>query len=353
MPRPGQPTTAEAPTAPAAPAGTTSPTRNEVNPEAIHIVVSRGREAAEAGLQQLEKSFAAPRPALNTTGGDPLEPEISMQDLEAMRETVDPNAEMPANLRALATMAEAHTYFRDRGEPEKAANAAKHYFLAERLASQTQGVLAMNALKEGNLEQACQLVNNACERFPTAHEILVTPGEGGLVNYSVKEAGKVLEQGTISANQMMELTGQIADGSLFMNSLVNFVESTTPPAKEMPSQALAVYGEAQSAAQQAFTAYEDSKVGGGEGDPDLLARAREAASAAVQAEQRALDLGLSSADLKGALERAAHRAAGQGATPQGNPAGGQMPAPASKQEYDALPSGTRYRHPNGEIKVKP
>ena len=32
--------------------------------------------------------------------------------------------------------------------------------------------------------------------------------------------------------------------------------------------------------------------------------------------------------------------------------GGTPPAPKSKKEYDALPSGTRYLHPDGTIKTK-
>jgi hypothetical protein len=35
------------------------------------------------------------------------------------------------------------------------------------------------------------------------------------------------------------------------------------------------------------------------------------------------------------------------------PTDGEMPAPQSEAEYNALPSGTRYRHPDGQIKVKP
>jgi hypothetical protein len=333
---PAQPTTAESPTPPPAPGGTGSPTRNEVNPEAIHIVVSRGREAAAAGLDALEKGFAAPRAAIDTgttPEGDPLKPGITLQEVEQMRATVDPNGEMSSNLRSLATNAEAYTYFKNRGELDKAANAAKHYMLAERNASQMQGVLALNALQEGNVAQACQLINNACERFPTAHEINVTPGQNGLVNYSVEEAGKVLEQGTVSTQQLMEMTGQIADGSLFMTSLVNFVESTQPPEQAKPSQAISTFSQAYSAAAVANQAYEDSKADNPEGDPALKTAAQAAAAEAIKARDRALDFGSSMSDLTAAVRMndglAPPPAAGTEPPPITPPGNATPPAPAA------------------------
>jgi len=30
-----------------------------------------------------------------------------------------------------------------------------------------------------------------------------------------------------------------------------------------------------------------------------------------------------------------------------------LPAPTTEEEYDALPSGTQYRHPDGTIRTKP
>lgn len=351
--RPAQPPVSATQTDPSRPDGTKPPTFAEVRPDVMRIVVSRATEATAAALDSLEQKFDMPRAALGNAPGAPQQPSLegmSLEELNQMRAAVDPNGTIPDYMKTAALMAEAFSYFQGRGEYDKAVNVGEKILLAERQASQTLGALSIQAMQNGNIAEACQLFNDACNRFPSAHEIRVTPDQNGVLNYVVKNEGEVLEQGKLEARQFLEVAGTVADGSLFMDSVTRFVHQNRPKASSDPNRALVLYGEAQTAAERARVAYEDSMAGSGDGDPELRALADEAAVAAAQAQQQALELGWKTSDLTAASRLAGTRSGAQGdapVTPQGN-----LPQPKTKAERDSLPRGTRYLDPNGVERVK-
>jgi hypothetical protein len=155
-----------------------------------------------------------------------------------------------------------------------------------------------------------------------------------------------------------------------------------------PEAALGAASDAYVSAMNAKTAFENAELDGVEGEEleTLRAAARDAAGDYKQVFSRALKLGVKRTDIiatgKNALEmaipdgEAAAAAEGgdegggflgmiadgltpskwtekPGVTPEGNTADyNSMPAPKSAEERDALPSGTQYIAPNGEVKVK-
>jgi hypothetical protein len=326
----------------------------------VKIIVGRAREAATLAVDELKKVYAVPRPAVGGDDDDPMmNPGMTLAEVDQMRNAVDPNGEIPSFMRSAATLAEGFTYFKERGEPDKAVNLAKKFLMAERQASQTLGTLAVQAIEAGNGAEAVRLFNDAVNRFPSAHEISIQPDRNGVLSYTVREDGKVLEEGKMEARQFLEMAGTVADGTLYMRSLAHFVRSNDEPVREHPARAAEAAAEAHAAAQAARTAFDDSVSNRTpDGDPALKAAWEAAARTASESRLRALELGASDVSLDRSARAADERGIPTtGAAPAGTPGqqGGpppDVPAPKTREEYEALPPGT-YLHPTRGLVRKP
>jgi len=252
---PGQP--AGAPPA-SSPEG--APAEQSSAPEkakATKIIVSRSRDAAKAAMDSFEREFQAPKAAIGgseepgageidfATGEGAMTPE----EVEEMRRAVDPNNQIAPHMKSAATMSAAYNYFMERGEQDKAVRAAKGLLVAERRMTQTLGQLGLQAFEDGNVTEACRLINDACNRFPTGHMIEVQPGPDGVITYQVSNEDGPVERGRLNGNEFIELATGVADGQLYMKMMAHFVSDATAGEKKPESFGAALDGVSSSYAQ--------------------------------------------------------------------------------------------------------
>lgn len=377
-----------APARPAAPAEKPAPVTpevTEVNPDAAKTVESKASEAAGQAMRSFIIEREKPAGAIADERQDPgldiatNKGGMSFEEYEQSIKAIDPNNQIPAYMKSAAMLAEGYNYFMERGQPEKAVRFAKQILVTQKQMSQTLGNLALNAMEQGDVQNACKLFNDACNKFPSANEISVQPGQANSLIYTVKDAGKVVDQGQMNTQQFWELATGVSDGSLFIKQMAQFV-------KAQPKQERAVDFDSATAktvdAYNQFTTARDqyqTYVDAGDTDSDEARSAYEAAVQAQEAfqaaERQALDIGAkeyggkgragrdkAAAAIRSAIndaENTAMPSAPEGYEPQPEEAvttPGNEPAlsyPKSKEDYDALPSGTRFVDPNGVLRIKP
>lgn len=174
---------------------------------------------------------------------------LSMDEYKELIATIDPNDSIPAYLKSATVLATTHRYFMENGQPEKAQRVAKGILVLNKQMTQTLGALAQNAMEEGNIPEAAQLVSDAANQFPTGHQFKVTPGEDGNMTYTVMKNGKEAGSGALTTEQLWELTGKVKDGSLFIEEMGRMAGAKSK--KVGPEQALEMTANAYATAMQA------------------------------------------------------------------------------------------------------
>jgi tetratricopeptide (TPR) repeat protein len=221
------------------------------------IVIGRATEAMTVVLDDAARRIDLPQMAVGgEEGGADIvtgEGALTPEELEAIYAKVDPNGEIASHLSTAATLAEAYTYYKDLGQNQKAAAFATKFLAGEKALSQTLGMLAINAMEQGHTEEALRLFGDAITRFPTGHEIKMAVGPDGTLQYAVMEYGEVKDQGRLSGAEFMEMAGSVANGKLYMQAMMQFVDQnkqaskprTAIPEIDAATAAYAAYNQAQ------------------------------------------------------------------------------------------------------------
>ncbi len=299
-PRPAAPEAAiptEAPAAPVAPAAQApAPEKPAPSPKATKIVVEAAQEAGKAVMDSFEREVKTPTAAVgdgsNKSGMDFVKGSGGMtpEEITQMEKGVDPNGELPPYLTTAATMSSAYKFFmqKDPPEPEKALKAAQGYLLGVKGLTQTLGSLAVDAIKQGDAESACRLFNDACNRFPSGHEIIVTPDPKYGLTYVVKNEGGIIEEGKMDPNQFIQASSEVANGKAFTQQMIQFVSANQKTGGNF-SKALADVEEAAGR----LAGITEARTNAGEDTPEyeqLVAAEKEARAALTAAEGSARDL---------------------------------------------------------------
>lgn len=236
----GQP----APAAPAAPAP--APEAPAVNPEASRVVVQKAGEAADAAARSFSLELERPASAVDADGqGEPATDIVnnrgglSMEEYQQVLTKVDPNGRMAPHLQSAAVLAEGYRHFTEQGDLRRAETFAKQILVTQKNMSQTLGALSLQAIEAGNLPEACRLFNDACNKFPSGHEISVTPDERSGLVYTVRNNGEVVDQGRLNTEQFWEQATGVANGSAFLSQVAQFAsEQGQRPRPMTPERAL-------------------------------------------------------------------------------------------------------------------
>jgi hypothetical protein len=395
----------------------TRPQPPEVNPEASRIIVSKAAEAVD----QVARSFSVGeerKPAAIGEGSEPpgVDPvtnrgALSMQEYQEVLQKVDRNGQMASHLQSAAVLAEGYQFFMDKGEPEKAVRFAQQIMLTQKNMSQTLGALTMQAIENGDLPSACRLLSDACNKFPSGHEITITPDPNRGLTYTVKDNGELVDQGSLNTTQLWELAGTVQNGSLFLQSVAQFGANQQRNPRMTPERAINAAIDARYASDDANRALDEAKGSGVKGEE--LREIKEAADRAAEDFRKALARANntnSRADVNNALKQALETRppnvpeelmagggsggpgigtrfmqglsdlggalfGGEKAIPDTPPPAAAAPAPAaapaaapapvtpqgnaepvrvtSQAEFNALPSGTRFIAPDGSLRIKP
>lgn len=183
----------------------------------------------------------APKEAVNTSPKktqdriSELEP-ASPEEMKAMWAKVDPNGELDGQMKGAKTLVEAYKFFTSKGDAVKAKKIAGQIIKFNQMASMTQGQMALEALRQGDLVSASKLITDAYnENVPDGGSIEATPTPKGTVLYKIDRAGYAQQQGELGAKQMWELASGVADGSQFVQRMAALAgEATADPNEPGP-----------------------------------------------------------------------------------------------------------------------
>ena len=259
-------------------------------------------DAAPALIEDTKKPKAAVGPDAETERMDIAKNEggLSMAEYQDLIKTIDPNDSIPAYLKSATVLASTHRYFMENGQPEKAQRVAKGILILNKQMTQTLGALAQNAMEDGDVPAAAQLVTDAANQFPTGHQFKVTPTEGGGLTYTVMKNGKEAGGGELTTEQLWELTGKVKDGSLFIEEMGRVAGAKSKNVG--PAQALELTSGAYAAATQAKQALDLAIEEGVEGEElnALRQTALNATNTYKKYRSNALQMGLKPSDIKAA-----------------------------------------------------
>lgn len=323
-------------------------------------------DAAPALLADARTPEAAVGPGADTERMDIVNNRggLSMDEYKELISTIDPNDSIPAYLKSAAVLASTHRYFIEQGQPAKAQRIAKGILILNKEMTQTLGALAQNAMQEGDVSTAAQLVTDAANQLPTADQFKVSVGENGLTYTRMKD-GKEAESGQLTPEQLWELTGKVKNGSLFIQEMGRLAQSSGP--EEIgPTQALELTSNAYVKAMQAQEALATATDGGV--DPEELNALRDQARNAVATynkfRKNTMQMGVKRTDIEAMNDEALSMAIPDAAQPEGvegGTAGGnavqfdnlpvvQNPSDAynlpPEVQYFLNPAGTMFENPN-------
>lgn len=333
----------------------------------------------------------------------------SPDEIKAIDKVIDPDNQMEPYRKGAARLVTAYNFFVEKGDMQKARNVAKRIVAFHKLASQTQGNLALAALERGDLNAASKLVTDAYnENVPDGKTIEATPTPRGTIAYKTNNEDFAQQQGEIGAQELWALASKVADGSEFIDRMTDLAATAKSKGKGSYSNDVAEAARArnqldalvaqresvddeaqlaeldkQIAAQQKTVmstlekarkaarltrrpqeVFEKDYLRALKVEPDFAIPAAGAATAAVpEAPQGSSGFGSYLGMVEGATPQGIGRRIGAaigdyftgGDEPAAQPAPQQAaPArPRSKEEFDALPSGATFIAPDGSIRRKP
>lgn len=201
-----------------------------VNQEATKIIL----KPAEDALGQVGETFITELGKSPTATEGAPDVRLPLQDFDAILKTIDPEGKLPPHLETAAALGAAFQVVKDPAKKYKLAVGVLGSAMEQ---SQILGSLVPDALRAGNVNEACRLFNDACNKFPTGHQVEVTPIAQGF-SYQVRDVeGQVVMDGKLTPEQMLEMSGKVADGSLFIQNVYQF-QQRNKDTKGSPDRAL-------------------------------------------------------------------------------------------------------------------
>lgn len=170
-----------------------------------------GRRAVRDGLHQALKTTGADQ---NEAISDPALEKARMmylkgygaapqQMMRQVLDTIDPNRELPPAERNMKAMGTVYRYYMDRGDTEKAKEAAASMVQYYRQASQQFLGLAQAAAQDGRLDDAAKAAVAAYTNIPNGRDISINKDENG--NYAVDvtdiKTGKSVHKQVVTPEQ--------------------------------------------------------------------------------------------------------------------------------------------------------
>jgi hypothetical protein len=156
----------------------------------------------------------------------------SPEEIKAIDKVIDPENRMEPYRKGAARLVTAYNFFVEKGDMEKARNVAKRIVGFHKLAAQTQGNLAMAALERGDLRAASKLVTDAYnENVFDGNTLEAAPTPRGTVMYKTNNKNFAQEQGEVGAQELWALAAKVADGSAFIDSMTDLAATAKSKGK--------------------------------------------------------------------------------------------------------------------------
>ena len=222
---------------------------------------------------------------------------MSDDEIRQMDAVIDPDGKMSPGARSAARIAAIYKFYQDRGEPETARDMAARVVLYDKFASQTRGAMALQALRDGDIESGVKLLEDAYNNnMPDGKTLRTKINDDGTVDFQLgwdKLTGfKTSQEGKASRDDLIQLASNTATGT---EQMQRFMQAAGVAKSGGTTRGGA--GAANRAATEAATKEFTASLGGveaaakavvaarGEGDPDAIKAAEDNLRAAVAKSQ--------------------------------------------------------------------
>jgi hypothetical protein len=168
---------------------------------------------------------------------------MSEEEIKQLDSVVDPDGKLPQASRSAARIAAIYKFYTDRGEPDTARDVAARVILYDKFASQTRGAMALQALRNGDIDSGVKLLEDAYnQNMPDAKTVRVDRDDNGLVqinqdgtvNFNIgwdKLTGFVpTQKGRVDKEGLIQLASNTATGTEPMKRFMQAAGSKAPAA---------------------------------------------------------------------------------------------------------------------------
>lgn len=237
------PTPAPTPTpapAPAQAAPAPAPTGSDVDPAANGVNVTNAhdnsgmdwgkitpivKKAAKDGMSELIANA-------NKIGAVPTDAKKDIPTADDMKEIdshIDPDNTLAPYQKGAVRLATLYQAALDKGDVKGAKSVAKQVLDYNMMASKTQGLLAMHALRQGDTDSAASLVADSYNNIPDGQHLTYKMGQDGNVNYSIMNGDNVIKEGTANTAQLWGMSKNIASGAEFIKHMAAVAGDASSP----------------------------------------------------------------------------------------------------------------------------
>jgi len=190
----------------------------------------------DAGVKNMVQNLTASNEAVAVDGGEDKyrafaqnEGAFTKDQIAALDQIIDPDNVLPEEAKSAARIAAMYEYYDKKGEPDKGAAAANGLLMYNKANSQTRGMLASQALEDGDVRAAAKLIADAYNYdLPGPMQIrpaVATEGEDftvgpdGAVKAKIVKGNVTQEEINATPPQLAQMAQQLRSGQAFTQQL--------------------------------------------------------------------------------------------------------------------------------------
>jgi hypothetical protein len=190
----------------------------------------RTAQSVKAGLVDLNHMISGGQGAIpGASQPDPRQMQqvfstgaMSPQEVEQLKDTVDPKRQLREDARLIAGMNASYEYYMNKGQPQKAAAIQRGILLHIRNVVSRGGYIAQAALEAGDHAGAAKAIASSYSMIPDGQTMKITSvGKDGTVGFALAddETGALTHQGQATVNQLMYVATGMQNGSLWYEQM--------------------------------------------------------------------------------------------------------------------------------------
>lgn len=157
--------------------------------------------------------------------------------IQKLHEIVDPHNELTPAAKRIATLDAVTKYYLGQGDVRKAAQAAASLIETGRLESQKFGALAVVAIQHGNLDAATKYLSKAYDTVPDGNTLKAKVVDGVAHMTTSDPYGNETDLGPVDAQHLIKLSLGVANGSEYMNRMIQIASGNIGAANQQQPKA--------------------------------------------------------------------------------------------------------------------
>jgi hypothetical protein len=154
----------------------------------------------------------------------------------AMADKIDPKRELTTSLRNAFVLRKVYEFYRDRGEHDKAQQAAAEFIQLCNVDAQRLGSLGVAASQNGDFTGAAKAVQSGYNQAPNGEEVVIKvndpkTGKGEMIT-SNAETGKEIKREPITGEEIAARAAGLVNGTGYYKAMVEAAGNKLPQRKE-------------------------------------------------------------------------------------------------------------------------